>query len=259
MRKFALEDVTFLFPVRLDSLIRLENLLLVTEHLLKHFSTNIYVLEADRHDNGLLGRLLAPSVKHFFVEDYDPVFYRTHYINALTKKCATPFVAVWDSDVIVDPSQIIEAVRYLRDQSAEFVRPYNDLFLDTTMIIRSLYVKTRDLDRLHRQHGKMTPLYAPNPVGGGFFATLEKYIESGSENENFYGWGIEDGERVNRWKVLGYSYRNTSGVMYHLSHPRGVNSQFHSLDQMDIKNAELYRIVSMSQEELKQEIATWKT
>src|SRR5690606_41834482 len=107
--------------------------------------------------------------------------------------------------------------------------------------------------------GTIRPLSSPMPVAGGLFGNLEKYIGSGSGNETFYGCGMQDGERVKRWKVLGYSYRNTSGVMYRLSHPRGVNSQFHSLDQMDIKNAELYRIVSMSQEELKQEIATWKT
>lgn len=256
--RLDLKDVTFLIPVRLDSIPRIENLLMAIEHLTAHFDTNINVLEADGYCNGFLMQLIPDLVNYTFFEDYDPVFHRTHYINRMVEQCTGPFIAVWDSDVITPPDQIVEAINWLRDGVADFVRPYDKKFLDTSLIIRELYFKTREIQTLQNHEGKMTLLYPPYPVGGGFFANLERYKESGLENERFYGWGIEDGERVNRWNILGYNYKNTSGVMYHLSHPRGKNSQFHHPDQMDVKNAELYRITSMSKKELTDEIVGWK-
>jgi hypothetical protein len=253
-----LEDLTFLIPVRLDSVQRIENLQMTIEHLLAHFDTNIYVQETGDYNNGLLMKLLPVGIKYRFVEDYDPIFHRTYYINRMIEQCATPLVAVWDSDVITPANQIIEAVEWLRTGEADFVRPYDKQFLDTSLIIRELYFKTRDISCLQKHSGKMISLYPPYPVGGGFFANLEKYKESGLENEKFYGWGVEDGERVNRWNILGYKYKNTLGITYHLSHPRGQNSQFHCPQEMDVKNAELYRIASMSKKELQKEIAGWR-
>lgn len=252
-----LKDLTFLIPLRLDSVHRIENLQMTIEHLLTHFDTNIHVHETGAYNNGVLMKLLPTSIKYHFVEDYDPIFHRTYYINRMIERCKTPLVAVWDSDVITPPNQTTEAVEWLRTGEADFVRPYDQQFLDTSLIIRELYFKTRDISWLHKHSAKMTPLYPPYPVGGGFLANLEKYKESGLENEKFYGWGVEDGERVNRWNILGYKYKNTAGIMYHLSHPRGQNSQFHCPQEMDVKNAELYRIASMSKQELQQEVAEW--
>lgn len=252
-----LKDVTFLIPIRLDSIYRIENLLMAIERLTAQFKTHVHILEADEYNNGLLTRLLPDTVIHAFVRDFDPIFHRTKYINQMVKHCSTPLLAVWDSDVIVPHEQMLEAVRWLREGQADFVRPYDNQFLDTTMIIRELYFNTRDILTLQKHQGKMTPLYPPYPVGGGFFANTKKYKESGLENERFYGWGIEDGERVNRWNILGYQYKNTSGTMYHLSHPRGKNSQFHCPQESDVKNAELYRIASMSKEQLSDEISNW--
>jgi hypothetical protein len=252
-----LTDVTFLIPVKLDFIQRIENLMMAIEYLAIYFDTNIHILEADGYNNNLLARLLPKNVKITFIEDYDPIFHRTHYINQMLSNCSTPWVAVWDTDVIVPFQQIKESVEWLRKGQADFVRPYENKFLDTSPIIRELYFKTRDIRMLQNNHAKMKPLYPLNPVGGGFFANLEKYREAGQENERFYGWGIEDGERVNRWMILGYNYRNTSGVMYHLSHPRGKNSQFHNLQEVDIKNGELFKITSMSKKELTEEIGGW--
>lgn len=253
-----IKDVTFLIPVRLDTIERLENLMMAVEYLSMHFNTNFQLLEADGYNNNLLVQLLPKHVHISFVEDYDPVFHRTHYINRMVQNCSTPFMAIWDTDVIVPAEQVTESVLWLRKGKADFVRPYENKFLNTSMILRELYFRTKDIRVLQNNQGKMKPLYPPQPVGGGFFADRERYMEAGMENEKFYGWGIEDGERVNRWRILGYNYRNTQGVMYHLSHPRGKNSQFHSLQEIDIKNGELFKIASMSRDELRKEIAGWK-
>ena len=257
-KKIDLLDVTFLIPIRLDNIQRLENLMLATEYLFAHFDTNIHILEADGYNNLLITNLLPGKIKISFIEDYDPIFHRTYYINQMLKDCDTPLVAVWDADVIAPFPQIQESVEWLRKGKADFVRPYDNLFLDTTLIIRELYFRRRNIKVLESNQGKMKPLYPPHPVGGGFFARLDKYRESGKENERFYGWGIEDGERVNRWMILGYNYKNTSGVMYHLSHPRGKNSQFHNSQEVDTKNGELIKTTSMSKKELAKEIQGWE-
>lgn len=80
-QKINLLEMSFLIPVRIDSVVRLENLLKSIECILRNFETNIYVLEAAPYNNGLLERLLPKDINYFFVEDRDPIFYRTHYIN----------------------------------------------------------------------------------------------------------------------------------------------------------------------------------
>lgn len=80
----------------------------------------------------------------------------------------------------------------------------------------------------------MIEMYSPNPVGGGFLAKRKAYMEAGMENERFYGWGREDGERINRWKILKYRYVRVPGPLFHLTPERGLNSRFHSSKQDSI-------------------------
>ena len=108
---------------------------------------------------------------------------------------------------------------------------------------------------LEKHEHKMKQMYPPNPVGGVFFANRKTYIESGMDNQNIYGWGIEDGERVNRWISLGYTYKRVQGNLYHLTHARGLNSNFYSKEDRNIKLRELNRIISMSKEELREEVS----
>ncbi len=255
--KIDIKDTTFLIPVRVDSVIRLENILLVIRFLLSHFGTNITILEADHYNNQLLANLLPSAVSHTFVEDRDPVFHRTKYINDLTRICDTPYMAVWDSDVLVPAEQIIDSIKFLRECEADFVYPYKHRALDTSSILRELYIRKQEISLLKEHEGKMKKMYLPEPVGGAFFANRKAYMKAGMENELFYGWGREDGDRINRRKILGCSYKRIDGPLFHLTHERGSNSTFHSSQQNAIKHAEIMRIAAMSKKELKVEIKEW--
>lgn len=81
----------------------------------------------------------------------------------------------------------------------------------------------------------MNELYSPGPTGGIFICSLEAYKEIGLENEKFYGWGVEDGERFSRWKNSRFVLERVEGPMFHLTHPRAINSVIHSLAQTAIK------------------------
>ncbi len=257
MKKQNLTDVTFLIQTRLDSIDRLVNLRTTVRYIQKHFDTNIHILEADRYNSQLIASVVPNGVKITFVEDHDPIFYRTFYINQMLKVCITPFISIWETDVIVSPQQIIQSVEQLRSDQADFVSPYEKKALDTSTIIRNLFLSTGDWQVLEKHQGKMKQMYPPNPVGGAFFANRTAYIESGMDNLNIYGWGIEDGERVTRWKILGFRFKRVQGNLYHLTHSRGINSTFSSKEDRSFKLKELNRISSMTKEELKEEVSRW--
>jgi len=189
--KTNLKDITFLVLVRLDSIERLESLLISTSFLVSDFETRVSVLEVASYNNGILKRLLNKKVNYSFLEDDDPILFRTKYLNTMFSSVTTPFIAVWDVDVLLATDQIIETVNLLRSGQADFVFPYEKKMLDTSDIIRKLFLKKKKIDVLNKYNDRMKEMYPPNPVGGAFFCKLDSYIKVGLENEDFYGWGLK--------------------------------------------------------------------
>lgn len=236
-------DLTFIILVRLDTIERLENTLVVTDYLTSVFNSNVLVYECASCNNGLLEKLLNKKIKFFFKEDNDSILYRTKFLNQMVQLAETPFITIWDTDVIAPPVQVVKAVELLRNNEADFVYPYDKYFLDTSPILRRMYLQEGKIELLEQNLKKMKEMYPPNPLGGAFIAKLESYKESGLENENFYGWGLEDGERFYRWESLGYKIKRVPGPLFHLSHGRGLNSNFHDVDQHLLKRKEILNAV----------------
>ena len=108
--RYDLLDMTFIVPVRIDSVVRLENLIMSVEFLVSHYQTHIHILEAARYSNQLIRRLLPdPSVEYCFQQDKDPVFHRTRWLNQMLLKVKTPLVCVWDADVLMNPIRYVPA------------------------------------------------------------------------------------------------------------------------------------------------------
>lgn len=258
MKKTRLDilDTSFIIPVRIDSTDRLENLLFVTNFLLKNFNTNIFILEVDTRNNKILQKLLNKNIKYNFHEDFDSVFYRTKYINTMINTVDTPYIAVWDADVIVKVDQIYTAISHLRKEQTDFIYPYNGTMLNVPQCVKSIFFKRPDINILEKFSKGFRAMYG-SAVGGAFIADKKKYIESGMENENFYGWGLEDGERILRWQKLKYRIEHIEGILYHLDHSRGGNSHFHNKSQKSIKWREKIRISNLSEDLLKREISMW--
>lgn len=221
--KFKCKDVAFLLIVRFDSIDRLENTLAVTDYLVKNFDTNIYLWEFASFENGIFCKLKPDSVNYVFCHDENPILHRTKFLNKMVKIVNEKYVSIWDVDVIAPVPQVTKAVELLRD-GIDFVLPYEKVCYDTSMEIRKLYFQERDIDVLLQNTSFMTELYPPNPVGGAFFAKRQAYIHSGLEREQFYGWGIEDGERYRRWHIQKQKVERVEGPLFHLTHSRGINS-----------------------------------
>jgi len=252
--KFDLKDTTFVIPVRIDSMIRLENLLLTVDNLESNFNTNITVIEASYYNNGLLKKMFSNNITHLFVEDKDPIFHRTKHLNTVSREINTDITGIWDADIILESAQIIEAIQQLRNKNCDIAYPYDGRFLDTSEIVRNHYLLNKDINFLKKNTSRMNLMYSSvkegDSVGGAFLISTEKYKLSGLENENFYGWGVEDGERFQRWKIFSFSFFRSQGMLFHLSHPRDINgkmrSESYSFKAMD----EIYRIINSTKEEL---------
>jgi len=248
--KTDLKDLTFLFPLKPDSIIRIENLLATSNYILRNFNTNLSVLEVYHYYNGIVSKLLNRNIVYSFIEDKDPIFHRTKYRNLMAREVKTPFLAVWDVDVIVDKRLIIDTMEKLRKGEADVAFPFDGKFYDTSEIIRSLYIRKNQIQILHKNKDRMLLRYGNQHIGGAFIVNTEKYKQTGMENEKFYGWGPEDSERYERWINLGYTIYRAPGCMYHLSHPRDINGRFNSERQMEITRSELIKTKRSSSEEL---------
>ncbi|GHT71593.1 hypothetical protein FACS189455_3760 [Bacteroidia bacterium] len=229
--KTYLKDTTFLIPIRIDSIIRLENCLMTVHFLIRNFDCNIIVLEASGYNNKVLQRMLDKRVCYIFIEDKDEVFYRTKYLNLMTNLVKTPFLGIWDADVIVPQPQIKDSISLLRSGTYEIVLPYDGSCLDTSYIVREYYFLHNEIKFLERNIEKMKLLYDNHMKGGAIFIRTESYIIAGMENENFYGWGSEDYERYDRWTSLNYRIFRIKGPLFHFTHPRGINSKHRSMNQ----------------------------
>ena len=80
--RIDLTDTTFIIPVRIDSMIRLENLLMSVDSIVRYFRTRILILEASSYQNEIIPSLIKDdTVKYTFLVDIDPVFYKTKYLT----------------------------------------------------------------------------------------------------------------------------------------------------------------------------------
>lgn len=248
--KTELRDVTFILPIRIDSITRLENILVVIDFLYKYFKTEIIVLESSSYNNMILKKMLNKNVRYFFVEDKDSVFYRTKYLNFMTEKVNTPFLGIWDTDIIIDKNQILDSILQLRNDNADIAYPYDGKYLDTSSTIREYFIQKKQISLFKKNQSKMSLLYGEIMFGGAIFVNVERYRYSGLENENFYGWGPEDAERYYRWKSLGYRIYRSKGNLYHLTHHRDINGKYRSEQLARNMLNEVFDTIACSKDEI---------
>lgn len=252
------EQITVITTLRIDTPERRCNLDAVLRYL-QPTGIRILVLEAGRENLYKTWKDFE-NVDFYFVYDEDPVFYRTHYLNYLLKRCLTPVVAVWDADVILPYMQVEESLNMILNECAVMVIPYNQtvMYLSPEQTIACLAADSFQAHLSKFSDAYLQWLGRPS-CGGLFLVNREVYLQCGGENENFYGWGPEDAERVRRMEILGYPVGvNTEGPLYHLWHPRGDNSRFFNRQLASNNRLELIRVCNMDTKELTDDVASWK-
>lgn len=246
--------VTFVIPVRIDSSERRENLDVVLEQLAKRRRSKIIVLEADNESKYRVPGD-CPNVIYRFVKDDNPIFYRTKYLNELLREADTSIVGIWDTDVIVPDDQIDCSIADIWNGKAVMSFPYDGRFHLCSMEDSFVFRDNRLIEFLK---GKKHSDCFIHSVGGAFLVHKNHYLEAGGENEHFYGWGMEDMERVKRMEILGLPVSRAGGVLYHLFHYRYENSRFYSSRLEEESRKEFLKVCSMSKDQLKHYVQTWK-
>ena len=248
-----LDDVvTFVIPVRIDSSERRENLDVVLDQLRKR--SKIIVLEAD-NDSKYRVPGNCPNVTYRFVKDDNPIFYRTKYLNELLREANTSIVGIWDTDVIVPNDQIDCSIADIRNGKAVMSFPYDGRFNLCSMEESFVFRDNRLVEFLR---GKVYSNSIFHSVGGAFLVNKDYYLEAGGENDHFYGWGMEDLERVKRMEIVGLPVSRADGALYHLFHYRYENSRFYSSRLEEESREEFLKVCSMSKDQLKVYIQTWR-
>jgi len=194
-----------------------------------HFETSFITLEADS-ERKYYPEIMPEGLRYEYMKDKDEVFHRTKYINKLIAMSSTPYIGVWDADAIAPPLQIHEAVNKLRSNEAVLSFPYDGRFYSCEKVLCDLFKKHINIDTLIKRLPAMNLMHVYHSVGGAYIVNKEKYIEAGGENENFYGWGPEDVERVKRLEIKELNIFYTKGPLFHLCHPIKKNSRFANAD-----------------------------
>lgn len=250
--KYNLEDVTFTIPVRFDHKERFENLHFILTYLQKNFNTNIIVYEdgpAPLYDN-------RHHVQYIYEHNAGGLypFHRSRYLNHMARFARTPFIVNYDCDVLFPIHQVIKTHSLLKMKAADLVYPYDGLFVSLPRHLMGSSLATHKPDSLNPH---TFPNMGTQSVGGCCWWNKSAFIAGGLENEVFLDWGVDDVERMRRYSKLGFGILRVSGPLYHLDHPRSpaVNEQHQYFAS---NQRELAKVESMSSEQLREYIKTWK-
>jgi glycosyltransferase involved in cell wall biosynthesis len=223
--KYDLRDVTFVFPIRIESQERIENINSILSFITRYFNTNIRILESDNEQHYFDYEFYS-NVNYIFIEDTDDIFQRTELRNRLISEANTPFVAVFDTDAIALPEQIINAVNILRGSEVVMSLPFDGRYYLCDAVLSKIFIKTQDINVLIKSQTDLRLMNGYHCVGGAFIVDKDRYLKAGGENEDIRGWGCEDQERIKRMEVLNLVIHYSTGPLFHLWHPRGKNNYF---------------------------------
>ncbi|MEK6877981.1 MAG: hypothetical protein AABY22_00155 [Nanoarchaeota archaeon] len=240
--KYNLKDTTFIIPFMIDHKDRLENLNCILKFLDNNFDTNFILVETGEKSHYF--DLLNIGAKHIFNPIKKKLFHRTKLINEGIKLSKTPYVSIYDTDVVFREDSIYEAIQKLKN-GATLSYPYNGDFID----IKRLYINDGIIAAMPGES------HVIGSFGGACFLNIEDYIKCGMENENFKSHCPDDIERKTRVEKLGYRVERTEGKCYHITHWRGENSGGGRYTEAN--NAEWNKIKAMNKFELLNYVKSW--
>lgn len=254
--RYDLSDVSFLIPIRVDSSDRLTNLHIIVKYLHKNFKTNIIVMEVDEEQK-VDSKELPDSIQYIFQQNSSSRLFRTKINNEMIKMVSSPFVSLYDTDVIVPVKQIIKSVRILRRGLYKIVSPYSGMFVNVDYLLKEIFMKMLD-DRFLLENQYKGALTTKRSYGGCIFLHKKCYVESGMENENLSSWGPDDIERVKRMQILGYPTGRVPGPLFHLTHERKIDSGYTSEKELEDLMLTYLDISSKTRDELSKHIDSWE-
>ncbi len=247
--RIDLDDVAFIIPVRIDTADRLANVKALCRQLTNTYTCKVFI---GCEDPDSLRSVLPTEVEVIHVDgNPDHPFHMTRVLNEIARHVTTPIRVHIDTDCLIPPAQLLEAVHVLRANEADLVFPFS-FAIGVPQIERTEFSTGHLLlDLVETPRPKVGV-----PTGLCQIWNGDSFAQAGTENEFMIGWGPEDGERVIRIEKLGMRSQRVNGPIFHMDHEnvagRDAGSEFHEVSQ-----TEMERIESLSHEELVADIASW--
>lgn len=226
-----------------DTIQRLENVVEIIRILNSFSNVVVYIREATNYNNKIIQSSVKSFTNYEFVIDRDPILHKTKHFNEMLRNVTTEFVGIWDTDVIAYKESFLECFEKLKKGEVTLALPYNGVCLDTSSIIRQVYLQKQKFDILVDNMQKMKRLQPYVLTGGAVLMHTETFRLLGGENENYYGWGDDDYDRYIRFMNNGYAIYRSKNVLFHLTHPRSYNSNYNSKLHQQISKAELLKTI----------------
>jgi len=238
-----LTNTTFMIPIMLDSDQRRINIKHQLRHLTQSLKCVIKVIESDTEPklpNCKFMRQYVNDIEYSFVPIAKNTFHRTKLLNLMTRSANTPVVVIHDADVFIHQAVLQKATAVVL-AGLDVCYPY----------IRYRHIS--EFDKIYKNSGLITRL----SLGGSVFCNRESYMLSGMENERCVSWGCEDVERYSRWCKFGFTIARIDADLYHLEHPRPVNSSIHNPHYKN-NQTECDKVSKMSREQLLKYVESWE-
>lgn len=241
-----MHDLTFIFPVRIDSEQRKKNLNNNVSYINKNFNTNVLILEND------FTQKINNSV---FQKAENTFWHKTKILNDAVRLAKTEMVALIDVDLFFDVQAYISAYNKIKNNEFDFVFSYSGECLGYNSLLGDIIGTSGKINETIVNNYYLEQMNL-NAVGGSIFCKKKTYFEMGGQNENFISWGFEDNEFIHRIKVLEKTLHRENYRAYHINHPRTENS---SDRNPNLENNRIHynRICSMNKQELLEEIEEW--
>lgn len=239
-------NIDILIPLYVDHEDRISNLERVITILKSYGIDSIYVREYYKTNSKYSG----DGCNYSSVCLQDDNFNKMKCVNEMVDICSNPFLAVYDVDVVVFKRDLLDAIQML-ETNYNVIYPYNGQFLNIPKPLIDSFMSERTVNP------DKCELCNPNSYGGCVIYKREAFIEGGKCNPNFKNVGFDDNELFIRFQKLGYKIGRTTNPILHLDHHRSETSVEHSVylqHNMSIYN----HICSVSVDELREEIKTWK-
>ena len=213
-----LSELTLIVPYRFDTPQRKRNFYIVTSYFA---GSGARILPVEQSGSKVEDDVHYDHRLFHFNPDSDAPFYKTRLINQALAHVETPLVGVLDTDVICDLNSVQVACKELLARHVDLVYPYDGRFLEVPDAHVESFMK-----QWTRGYRIDTPVMtmAQDSVGGLFLTLTEVFKNLGGMNERFVSWGSEDKEVLARYLGVGLNVARIDGPIYHLEHPRSINS-----------------------------------
>ena len=255
-----MNQVTFLIPLRIDTEDRLWNLDVVLRYLTTRLmAAEVIVIEMDGESRIRQVLERYPAVRHVFILNAGR-FAKAEASNLGAMLSTRRYVCIYDTDVLLHPDAIMEAIDEMERVGWKIALPFNRVFIDVKGGLKKTIAETFDIDLLGRmtrllklgEHPEMSSRF----LGGGIImAHRETFLAFGGVNRKMISYGWEDTEVFKRFSQLGFPpLRLTSYSLIHLDHARGVDSR--PGDHYDLNRQEYKKICAMSSTDLEAYVVT---